>query len=121
MVALGDIFRISGLTSDQGRKLNGCYGKVTTSMNQAGRFGVTPFSQGDLRSFPFDESNAVRLKPQNITTLSRADKSASHMSLFRSSLTKFFPIKRIYYEQGRFMLGTGTPEKERLLRELYNA
>lgn len=71
IASLGDFVLIRALTSEQRRKLNGCYGKVTASVNDDGRVTVTSFSDAEGSPIMFDQANAVRLKLNNVTVLQK--------------------------------------------------
>lgn len=71
MLVVGDIVRIFGLTSEDGRCINSMYGMGTASQNAAGCFRVTlarrrpegnPRPSESAYLIYFDESKAVLLK-----------------------------------------------------------
>lgn len=103
MLTLGDIVLISGLASKEGRKLNDCYGKVVAKVNKDNRVGVVPYSDGKMKSIPFDEANAVRLKLVNVSSVPKKA-TKPPMQLYKISLLQSFD-KDEMYDRSHLLVG----------------
>jgi len=122
MVSVGDIVRISGLSSSRGMLLNGNYAKVSTPLNTGGRCGVKPFTElvGPLRkmvSVPVGDISEVLLKELNITALPVDNPESEHMRCYSASLDEKCMRASL---QDRLGMGTGASEHRRYLEELYS-